>query len=253
VPTTTTAPPPAGWRSFLQGRSGPDLEVRRRTVRRGAARRGTAASGQLDTVIVGAGAAGLALGHHLRRAGRRFVILEADERVGASWRRRRDSVTPCAPRRADALPGMPFPGHPRGFTGEDEVADYLEAYARRFHLPVELGSPVVSVRHDLSDGFAVETGRLELSARQVVVATGSRSRHPWLHLPVLDADGSPVHERGLTQIPGLAFLGLPGQRTPCSGLREVGRDAAVLAEALGRHLAGAWPAQGAERPARVST
>jgi putative flavoprotein involved in K+ transport len=132
-------------------------------------------SAQLDTVIIGAGQAGLALGYHLQRAGRRFVIVEAGERPGASWRSRWDSLTLFTPRRYDALPGMSFPGDPEGYPGKDEVADYLEAYARHFDLPVEAGSPVVSVRRDMSDGFAVETGRMEMSARQVVVATGGFS------------------------------------------------------------------------------
>ena len=133
---------------------------------------------RIDTVVVGGGQAGLALGYHLRRAGRRFTIVEASDRLEDSWRRRRDSLTLFTPRRDDALPGLAVPGPSRGFPGKDEVADYLQAYARRFRLPVEPGSPVVSVRRDLSDGFAIETGRLELGARQVVVATGSTPAVP---------------------------------------------------------------------------
>jgi putative flavoprotein involved in K+ transport len=132
-------------------------------------------SSQLDTVIIGGGQAGLALGYHLQRAGRRFAILEAGDRVGDSWRRRWDSLTLFTPRRYDALPGMAFPGDPEGCPGKDEVADYLEAYAQRFDLPVLTGSPVISVRRDLTDGFSIETGRMELSARQVVIATGGFS------------------------------------------------------------------------------
>jgi putative flavoprotein involved in K+ transport len=130
---------------------------------------------QLDTVIVGGGQAGLALGYYLHRAGRRFVIIDGADRLGDSWRRRWDSLTLFTPRRYDALPGLPFPGEPEGYPGKDEVADYLEGYARHFDLPVLPGSPVISVRRDLSDGFAIETGRMELSARQVVVATGGFS------------------------------------------------------------------------------
>ena len=318
---------------------------------------------RIDTVIIGAGQAGLALGYYLQRAGRRFVIVDAAERVGDSWRRRWDSLTLYTPRRDDALPGLPFPGRSRGFPGKDEVADYLEAYAHEFHLPVELGSPVMSVRNDISDGFAVETGRLELSTRQVVVAagyteaimprfasrldprvaqlhsdryrnpasvqhgrivvvggyrtavpiaeelaaagrsvalsvpgvvgtapvplsrrvervgrvvdavghelvlatgerlaadavvwaTGYRPHYPWLHLPVLDEVGAPVHDQGITDVAGLAFLGLPCQRTRASALLGgVGRDAVLLAAVLGRHLAAPSRGLAAAKHAQVA-
>jgi putative flavoprotein involved in K+ transport len=127
---------------------------------------------RLDTVIIGGGQAGLALGQHLQRAGRRFVILDAADRVGDSWRRRWDSLTLFTPRRYDALPGMPFPGDPEGYPGKDEVADYLDRYATSFDLPVRSGTRVSSVRRDGSGGFVVEAGGTTLEARQVVVASG---------------------------------------------------------------------------------
>jgi putative flavoprotein involved in K+ transport len=126
----------------------------------------------LDTVIVGGGQAGLALAHHLQRAGRRFTVVEAADRLGDSWRRRWDSLTLFTPRRYDALPGLAFPGDPEGCPGKDEVADYLETYARHFDLPVRLSSPVASVRRDGAGGFVVEAGGEVLASRQVVVATG---------------------------------------------------------------------------------
>src|SRR4051812_2849947 len=127
---------------------------------------------RLDTVIIGGGQAGLALGQHLQRAGRRFVILDAADRVGDSWRHRWDSLTLFTPRRYDALPGMPFPGDPEGYPGKDEVADYLDRYATSFDLPVRSGTRVSSVRRDGSGGFVVEAGGTTLEARQVVVASG---------------------------------------------------------------------------------
>jgi putative flavoprotein involved in K+ transport len=129
-------------------------------------------SARLDTVIVGGGQAGLALGYHLQRAGRRFAIVDAADRVGDAWRSRWDSLTLFTPRRYDALPGLPFPGDPEGYPGKDEVADYLESYAQRWNLPVLLGMRVSSVRRDRSRGFTIEAGGTTLEARQVVVASG---------------------------------------------------------------------------------
>src|SRR5689334_283997 len=64
---------------------------------------------RIETVIVGAGQAGLAVGYHLRRRGRPFLILEGSDRVGGSWRNRWDSLRLFTPAKYDGLPGMRFP------------------------------------------------------------------------------------------------------------------------------------------------
>jgi putative flavoprotein involved in K+ transport len=126
----------------------------------------------LDVIVVGAGQAGLALGHHLAHRNASFLLLDAGPEIGHSWRNRWDSLRLFSPARYDSLPGMPFPAadgdhHPT----KDDVADYLQAYARRFSLPVRLNSPVLRL-HREGDGFAVTTPTEVLRARQVVVATG---------------------------------------------------------------------------------
>jgi len=87
---------------------------------------------RFDVVVIGAGQAGLAIGYFLARQGRRFVILEAADGVGASWRGRWDSLVLFTPRRHDALPGLAFPGDSDGYPTRDEVIGYLEEYATRF-------------------------------------------------------------------------------------------------------------------------
>jgi putative flavoprotein involved in K+ transport len=85
----------------------------------------------------------------------------------------------------------------------------------------------------------------------VVWATGFRPSYPWLHVPVLDETGAPIQEQGITDVPGLAFLGLPWQRNRGSALLGwVGRDAEVLAGQLGAQLAASRPVR-ASRPATV--
>ena len=90
----------------------------------------------IETVIVGAGQAGLATGYHLQRAGRPFVILDSEARVGDGWRNQWDTFRLFTPAWADSLPGLPN-GAPRwSYPTKDEFADYLETYAATFDLPV---------------------------------------------------------------------------------------------------------------------
>jgi len=130
------------------------------------------ATERFETVIIGAGQAGLALGYHLAGRGRPFVILEASARVGDVWRNRFDSLRLYSPARYDALPGMAFPGEPWAFPTKDEMADYLEAYARRFELPVRTGVAVSELSR-AADGYLVRAGELLLAAERVVVASGT--------------------------------------------------------------------------------
>lgn len=135
----------------------------------------SAQTDDLDVLVVGAGQAGLAAGFHLERAGLSYVIHEAHARVGDSWRERYDSLTLFSPRAFDALPGMAMAGDPEGYPGKDEVADYLEAYARAQGLKVACGDGIARLERgvDGEDGFVARTthGAL-LGARAVVVATG---------------------------------------------------------------------------------
>src|ERR687892_1748560 len=99
-------------------------------------RRKTMQAERYETVIVGGGQAGLATGYHLAKRGRSCVILDADERVGDSWRKRWPSLRLYSPAKLDGLPGMPFPGPRNAYPTGLEMADYLESYVTHFELPV---------------------------------------------------------------------------------------------------------------------
>jgi putative flavoprotein involved in K+ transport len=124
-----------------------------------------------DVAVIGAGQAGLAMGYELARAGRRFVILEAADSVGAAWGTRWDSLTLFTPRRYDSLPGLDFPGEPDGYPTRDEMIAYLESYAETFELPVRLESPVRRAGGQ-NGAFRLELDHDVIEADQVVVATG---------------------------------------------------------------------------------
>lgn len=125
-----------------------------------------------DTVVVGGGQAGLAAGYYLEKQGRDFVILDAGEKVGDAWRGRWDSLRLFTPAAYSSLPGMPFPAPPRNYyPTKDEMADYLEAYAGKFGLPVLSGRRVDSLsRYD--DGYVLSAGEERYVTENVVVATG---------------------------------------------------------------------------------
>lgn len=83
----------------------------------------------VESVIIGAGQAGLATAQRLRKRGRDCVVLDHNQRIGDNWRRQWDSLRLYSPARFDGLPGMKFPGGPWSFPTKDDVAAYLEAYA----------------------------------------------------------------------------------------------------------------------------
>jgi putative flavoprotein involved in K+ transport len=128
-------------------------------------------SEQVETVIVGGGQAGLAIGYHLAQLGRSFVILDANERTGDSWRSRWDSLRLFTPAYLNALPGLEFQGPRHKPSTKDEMADYLEAYAAQFDLPVRRGVRVDSVTK-ITDRFVVSSGDQRVEADNVVLATG---------------------------------------------------------------------------------
>jgi putative flavoprotein involved in K+ transport len=126
---------------------------------------------RFDVVVIGAGQAGLAIGHFLKREGRKFLIVDGADSIAAAWRSRWDSLVLFTPRRYDSLPGLAFPGNPDGYPTRDEVIAYLEQYAAAFKLPVELGSAVRSLDTD-GRRFVVGLQDRHIGADQVVVASG---------------------------------------------------------------------------------
>ncbi len=125
----------------------------------------------LDVVVVGGSQAGLAMAWHLAQQGLRFMVLEAGPELGSVWRSRWDSLKLFTPAQYDALPGMPFPAPADTYPTKDPVADYLQAYANAFDLPVRLEAKVTGLRQT-PEGFEVRTADQVFRARQVVVATG---------------------------------------------------------------------------------
>jgi len=137
--------------------------------------RSTARPERFETVIIGGGQAGLSVGYHLAKRGRTFVILEANERIGDSWRKRWDSLSLFTPARYDGLAGWPFPAADWSFPTKDEMADYLEANVARFELPVRTGVRVERLSRN-GERFSVAAGGETVEAENVVVAMANFQR-----------------------------------------------------------------------------
>jgi putative flavoprotein involved in K+ transport len=125
------------------------------------------------------------------------VILDAHERAGDSWRKRWDSLRLFTPASLNGLPGMPFPARSEHFPPKDEMADYLEAYAARFELPIKFGVRVDELTRK-DDCYLVTAGARHWKADHVVVATGAYAT-PWV--PVFVGELDPI----ITQLHSAAY------------------------------------------------
>jgi putative flavoprotein involved in K+ transport len=128
---------------------------------------------KIDTLVVGAGQAGIAMSEHLGKAGVPHLVLERS-RIAERWRSARwDSLVMNGPAWHDRFPGMEFASDRDGFPGKEAVADYFAAYAEKIGAPVRCGVEVREVRRLTGrPGFRVETSEGVIEAMRVVAATG---------------------------------------------------------------------------------
>lgn len=125
-----------------------------------------------DTLILGGGQAGLAMGYELQRRNRRLLIIDQAPTIGHSWETRWDSLRLFTPVHANHLPGLSFPGNPNDFPTKDAVVAYLRQYVAHFQLPMQLDCRVERVVAAGKDTYRVETTHGHFITRQLVIATG---------------------------------------------------------------------------------
>lgn len=208
---------------------------------------------RFDTIVVGGGQAGLAAGYHLKKQGIPFVILDASQRIGDTWRNRWDSLRLFTPARYNSLPGMRFPAPRHSFPTKDEMGDYLEDYAAAFELPVRSGVRVDGLTAADDGGYSLTAGPRRFEARNVIVAMANFQK-PWApdFAPDLDPDIVQLHSaqyRNPAQLqPGPVLLVgggnsgaeiamdlAPRHRVWLSG-RDTGQLPFRIDRLLGRHL-----------------
>ena len=120
-------------------------------------------------IVIGAGQAGLSAGYFLKKSNIDFLILDANDRVGDSWRNRWDTLRLFTPAKFDGLAGMPFPADPNYFPTKDEMGDYLESYAKHFNLPVRNNVKVTGLSREKKK-YCVTAGDQQFEADHVVIA-----------------------------------------------------------------------------------
>jgi putative flavoprotein involved in K+ transport len=124
-----------------------------------------------QTLVIGASQAGLAIGYQLHQRGLPFQIVDAGTEIGETWRKRWDSLRLFTAAQYNNLPGMDFPGARHTYPGKDEIADFLQAYAARFELPVRLNTRIARLTKN-NGSYLARAGDETLEAEQIVVATG---------------------------------------------------------------------------------
>ena len=189
----------------------------------------TTNSEHVETLIIGAGQAGLSTAYHLKQLDRDALVVHSDARIGDQWRARYASLRLNTPARYDGLPGMPFPAAGSSFPTGRDMADYLAAYANRMGIRVR-NRIVVTAVDRLDDGtYLVHTGSGSIHAHQVVIAAGSE-HHPYT--PGLASELDP----GIRQIHSSAYRD-PAQLLPgpvlVVGAGQSGADIALELAAAG--------------------
>ncbi|MBS0967316.1 FAD-dependent oxidoreductase [Chimaeribacter arupi] len=200
---------------------------------------------EIDTLVVGAGQAGVAMSEHLSRLGIPHLVLEKS-RIAEAWRSGRwDSLVANGPAWHDRFPGMEFPGYtPDSFVAKEDVADYFVAYAKKFNAPIQTGVEVKrATRNSGRPGFTIETSEGVIEAQRIVAATGPFQR------PVIPAI-APEDNR-LFQIHSADYRH-PGQ-LPAGGVLVVGAGSSgvQIADELQRAGKKVWLSVGPhDRPPR---
>ncbi|CAB4046744.1 flavin-containing monooxygenase [Paraburkholderia phenoliruptrix] len=206
----------------------------------------TVGTTSIDTLVVGAGQAGVAMSEHLSRHGVPHLVLER-ARIAERWRTGRwDSLVANGPAWHDRFPGLEFAEtRPDAFAPKEQVADYFVAYARKFEAPIRTGVEVTKVvRNAGREGFTVETSDGVLEARRVVVATGPFQK------PVIPPIAP--HNASLTQIHSADYRN--PQQLPAGGVLVVGAGSSgvQIADELQRAGRNVYLSVGAhDRPPRA--
>lgn len=200
-----------------------------------------------DTIVIGAGQAGLAAGYYLKQAGKDFILLDGHARVGDSWRQRWAGLRLFSPQRYNQLPGLPPPGGDWHLPDRLELADYLENYARHFALPVTSQCTCVRATRSAEVGEAavwhLETTQGNFLTRELVVATGAYHT-PSVPRAVADTFPAAVRQYHSSEIKSVEAIAAAGTSVLVVGAGASGQQLSKLLLEVGAKVTLAGPELG---------
>ena len=195
---------------------------------------------EVDTLIVGAGQAGLSTAYWLQRYGQSALVVDVHPRVGDQWRERYASLRLNTPAKYDAQPGLPFPAPANSYPTGRELGDYLERYVETMGIEVRPSTTVTRIERQPDDLYLVTCRDTSFLAHQVVVATGGE-QHP--KTPEFAAELDP----GIRQLHSRDYRG-PEQLLPgpvlVVGASQSGADLALEAATAGHDTWLSGPVKG---------
>jgi putative flavoprotein involved in K+ transport len=140
-----------------------------------------------DSIVIGAGQAGLAAAYYLQKKGLKYLVLESGNQTAGSWTKYYDSLTLFSPARYSSLPGFRFPGDPNRYPARKEVISYLNQYAKHHNLKIQTGEKVTDVNKQGSI-FKIKTENGSLfHTKTVISATGA---YTFPNVPIIEGSDS---------------------------------------------------------------
>lgn len=195
---------------------------------------------KVDTLVVGAGQAGIAMSEHLGKQGISHLVLERD-RIVEKWRTSRwDSLVANGPAWHDRFPNLLFVDiDPNSFAAKDRIVRYFEDYAEQIGAPIRCGVDVTSVvENGDGSGFSVETSDGNIEAKNVVIATGAFQRPIIPPVVPVDAGITQIHSneyRNPQQLPEGAVLVVGAGSSGSQIADEILRSGRSVYLAVGPH------------------
>jgi putative flavoprotein involved in K+ transport len=183
----------------------------------------------LDYVVVGGAQAGLSMAFHLKMMEKKFIVIDGEEEIGASWLNRWDTLKLFTPTEYNHLPGLPFKAPKNHYPTKFEVANYFKLYVEKFKIPVQLNTLVTAVRKT-ENGFYVSHKDGEIQAKNVIIATGpfhipyTPPCHTKISTPIVQMHSN--YYKGISQLQQGDALVVGGGDSGYQILNEISKDPA---------------------------